>query len=223
MSSQRPVDGLQLPAELLTRAEALLAQGGRRLLGIAGTPGAGKSTVAELLAAALGERAVVVPMDGYHLANRELARLGRAQRKGAPDTFDARGYRALLQRLKTPVAGETVYAPMFNREIEEPIANAIPVHAETQLVISEGNYLLLTQAPWSDVAEVFDECWYVRVDPEERRERLVARHMHFGRSRADAEAWVASTDEPNARLIDGDRARADLVVEWRDEATVGKA
>ena len=207
----------------LQRAEALLAQGGRRLLGIAGTPGAGKSTVAELLAAALGERAVVVPMDGYHLANRELARLGRAQRKGAPDTFDARGYRALLQRLKTPVAGETVYAPMFNREIEEPIANAIPVHAETQLVISEGNYLLLTQAPWSDVAEVFDECWYVRVDPTERRERLVARHMHFGRSRADAEAWVESTDEPNARLIDGDRARADLVVEWRDGATVGKA
>ncbi|MCG7371507.1 nucleoside/nucleotide kinase family protein [Pseudomonas luteola] len=215
-SSQRPVAGLSLPKPIIERAEALLQQGGRRLLGIAGPPGAGKSTVADLLAAELGTRALVVPMDGFHLANRELARLGRAERKGAPDTFDVYGYRALLKRLRHQQADETVYAPSFHRDIEEAIAGSIPVSSEVSLIISEGNYLLLDEGPWQPVAELFDECWYVAVDPDERRTRLIERHMHFGRSREAAQAWVEQTDEPNALRIDQYKDRAHLQIPWSD-------
>lgn len=209
-----------LPAELLARAQALIEQGGRRLLGIAGTPGAGKSTLAQLLADALGEQAVVVPMDGFHLANRELARLGRSARKGAPDTFDVAGYRALLARLKQPQTDEVIYAPLFQREIEESIAGAITVLPQTPLIISEGNYLLLSQGPWAPVAALFDECWFVSLSVEERHSRLMKRHQQFGRSEEAARAWIATTDEPNAQLVERDRRRADLIVEWGSEHRV---
>ena len=203
-----------LPPELLARAQALIDRGGRRLLGIAGTPGSGKSTVAQLLADALGEQAVVVPMDGFHLANRELARLGRAARKGAPDTFDVGGYRTLLARLKQQQQDETIYAPLFQREIEESIAGAITILPQTRLVISEGNYLLLSQGPWASIASLFNECWFVSVSAEERHLRLMQRHQQFGRSEEAARAWIDSTDEPNARLIEQDRNLADLILTW---------
>jgi pantothenate kinase len=105
----------------LERVHGLLASGKRQLLGIVGPPGAGKSTLAQELAQALGDQAVVVPMDGYHLANAELARLQRAGRKGAQDTFDCLGYLSLLRRLKANLPGETVYAPAFDRVLEEPM------------------------------------------------------------------------------------------------------
>lgn len=206
--------GPTLPQDLRQRAERLLNQGGRRLLGLAGTPGAGKSTLAALLAEALGPRAMVVPMDGFHLANAELKRLGRADRKGAPDTFDAFGYRALLTRLRHPAPGEIVYAPAFHREIEEPIAGEIPVEPDVQLIISEGNYLLLDTDPWAPVAALFDECWFVDVPVEEQKRRLIARHMRYGRSLEAAEAWVENTDAPNARLIETSRPRANLILPW---------
>ena len=203
---------IKLPRAALDRIEALLADGRRRILGLAGSPGAGKSTLAEAVAARLPGRAVVVPMDGYHLANVELARLGRAARKGAPDTFDAAGFAALLRRLRDRVAGETVYAPAFRREIEEPVAGAIPVPADVPLVITEGNYLLMADGPWAAVRPLLDEAWFVAVDPALRRTRLLDRHVLFGRSPAEAEAWVTSTDDPNARAIDATRGRADYVV-----------
>src|SRR5213083_3243260 len=121
----------------LARLEDLLADGQRKLLGLVGPPGGGKSTLAQALLAALPGRAVVVPMDGFHLANAELARLGRADRKGAPDTFDSAGYVALLRRLRDP-AEDVVYAPEFRREVEEPFAGAIAVPAEVPLVVTEG-------------------------------------------------------------------------------------
>ncbi|MBT2321556.1 nucleoside/nucleotide kinase family protein [Variovorax paradoxus] len=197
-----------------TRLRALMSEGRRKLLGLVGAPGAGKSTVALALQQFVGERAQVVPMDGFHLANVELARLGRAERKGAPDTFDAAGYAALLQRLRRQRADETVYAPEFRREIEEPVAGAIAVLPQTQLVITEGNYLLLDEEPWAGVAALLDEVWYVEVDDVLREARLVRRHEQFGRSPAAARDWVASTDAPNARRIAATRARAHHVLHW---------
>jgi len=208
------MEAMHLPvlAECIGRVEALLADGGRKLLGLTGPPGGGKSTLAQALLEALPGRAIVVPMDGFHLANAELARLGRADRKGAPDTFDSAGYVALLQRLKAQRAGEVVYAPEFHRDIEEAVAGAIAVPSQVPLVITEGNYLLLDDGPWRDVRPLLDEVWYVDVDDALRRERLVQRHMRFGRSLEAARDWVASTDEPNARRIALTRERADLLL-----------
>jgi pantothenate kinase len=206
-----------IPAEFTARVEAMLARGGRRILGLAGGPGSGKSTLAEALKGLYGERAVVVPMDGYHLANSALQQLGRQGRKGAPDTFDADGYVALLQRLRqAPQTGETVYAPEYRREFEEGIAGAIAVPPEVQLVITEGNYLLMAEGAWAGVKPLLDEAWYVGVDDDLRRERLLARHMRFGRSREDALHWIAVTDEPNAQRIAATRHRADAVFNWAD-------
>ncbi len=199
------------------RVNALKNGGGRKILGIVGPPGCGKSTLAAALLEFLGDDAVAVPMDGYHLANVELARLGRAARKGAEDTFDSAGYVSLLRRLKEQQANEVVYAPEFRREIEEPIANAIPVFPETQLVITEGNYLLLDHGHWAGISELLDEIWYVDIDHSVRRERLVKRHMHFGRSQSAAEDWVANTDEPNAVRIEATKHRADVLFNWEGE------
>ena len=199
------------------RINALRNGGGRKILGIVGPPGCGKSTLAAALLELLGDDAVAVPMDGYHLANVELARLGRAGRKGAEDTFDSAGYVSLLRRLKNQQANEIVYAPEFRREIEEPIANAIPVFPETQLVITEGNYLLLDHGHWAGISDLLDEIWYVDIDHSIRRERLVKRHMHFGRSQSAAEDWVANTDEPNAVRIEATKHRADVLFNWEGE------
>ena len=205
-----------VPAEHLARIRELLKDGGRKLLGLVGPPGSGKSTLALALHQALPEVSQVVPMDGFHLANIELQRLGRADRKGAPDTFDSAGYVALLQRLRHQDVNETIYAPEFRREIEEPIAGAIPVFPQTRLVITEGNYLLLDSGPWADVAAQLDDVWYVEVDDSLRTDRLVQRHEQFGRSRQDAMDWVASTDDRNARLIETTRPKAKLVFRWND-------
>jgi pantothenate kinase len=203
-----------LPDEALQRLRRLADAGARRLLGLVGPPGAGKSTLAAALQAAEPQRSQVVPMDGYHLANTELARLGRAGRKGAPDTFDAAGFAALLRRLRTPVAGETVYAPEYRRELEEGIAGAIAVPAAVPLLIVEGNYLLLDEGGWAPVAALLDEVWYVDVDDALRVQRLEARHRRFGRSADEARAWVQQTDEPNARHIAASRSRAHWCVRW---------
>ncbi|MFF0220452.1 nucleoside/nucleotide kinase family protein [Streptomyces vinaceus] len=200
-------------SELEARARALAATGTRRILGIAGPPGAGKSTLAARLARALGpERAVVVPMDGFHLAQAELERLGRADRKGAPDTFDAAGYAALLARLRSP-APAVVYAPAFDRSLEEPVAGSIPVGPAVRLVITEGNYLLYEEGQWAGLRALLDEVWFLAPDDTLRVRRLVERHVRHGKAPARAEEWVARSDEANARLIAAGRSRADLVVE----------
>lgn len=195
----------------LQSLETLLEDGRRKVLGLVGAPGSGKSTVAAALTRHFGSRAVVVPMDGYHLANVELARLDRAHRKGAEDTFDSAGYVSLLHRVHRQQPGEIVYAPEYRREIEEPIAGAIPVLSDTQLVITEGNYLLLEHGHWAAVRSLLDQAWYVDVDDTLRRQRLVERHIRFGRSREAAVDWVNNTDEPNARLIAATRSKADLI------------
>lgn len=212
--SENDISGLMIDDAIVEAARALTRKRPRALLGLVGAPGAGKSSVSEALLNCLGDAMQVVPMDGYHLSNRELARLGRASRKGAPDTFDSAGYVALLERLRASQPDEIIYAPGFYREIEEPIAASIAVSPQTPLVVTEGNYLLMEQAPWDRVRSLLDEIWYVEVDTELREQWLVERHMRFGRSEADAKAWVAATDRPNAEQIEATRARADRLVGW---------
>ena len=185
--------------------------GGRRLIGIVGPPGAGKSTLAAQLAAPHPDSHIVVPMDGFHLAQRQLLRLGRSARKGAPDTFDVDGYVALLARIRGDHE-RVVYAPFFDRSIEEPIANAIAIEPRHTTVITEGNYLLHTAGGWEQVRPLLDECWYVECDESVRVERLIARHVEHGRARSDAAAWVSAVDQPNAQLIEATRQLADRVV-----------
>lgn len=198
-----------LPHHLTERVEQLLAHGGR-VLGIAGAPGAGKSTLAEAVVAHFGGTAQLLPMDGFHLANQELSRLGRAGRKGAPDTFDVNGYLAALQRVRA--REHDVLVPRFHREVEEAFAGAIRIATSTELVVTEGNYLLLQRPGWADVASMLDESWFVRPDDDVRRQRLVARHIAHGRSPQDAADWVRDVDEPNAVLIASESSPADAVI-----------
>jgi pantothenate kinase len=196
--------------DLVKRATALTEGGRRAVLGIAGAPAAGKTTLAEELVRAL-DAVAHVPMDGFHLADVELERLGARDRKGAPDTFDPLGYAALLRRLRED-EDDVIYAPGFERVIEQPIAGTIPVHRSARLIVSEGNYLLVDDPWWGRVRALFDEVWYADLDHEERLRRLVDRHMRFGKDEARAVEWATGTDEHNAQIILATRERADLII-----------
>ncbi len=188
----------------------------RRIIGIAGCPAAGKSTLAAGLVAEHPDTHVLVPMDGFHLANEHLRRLGRADRKGAPDTFDVDGYVALLERIRTARPDETVYAPRFDRRIEESIAHAIAVVPHHTTVITEGNYLLHDAGGWERVRPLLDECWYVDCNYPARIVRLISRHIEHGRTGTETAAWIRSVDEPNARLIRTKMQTADVIIRSED-------
>ena len=196
---------------LVRRAAALARRPGRAILGLTGPPGVGKSTLAERLVTGLAGDAAYLPMDGFHLAHRVLAELGRVDRKGAPDTFDAAGYVAVLRRLRDPQEG-CVYAPRFDRDIEDSIAGAIPVGPSVPLVITEGNYLLLPDGAWAQVRPLLDEVWYLDLPEPARLRRLIDRHIAFGRDAEQARARAAGSDQRNAALIEASRDQADLVV-----------
>jgi pantothenate kinase len=184
----------------------------RYLLGVAGAPGAGKSTFAEAEARRLGLEgtpAVVLPMDGFHLSQAELVRLGRRDRMGAPDTFDVDAFVATLARLRQPGA---VTAPGFDRTIEEPVPDAIEIGADIGFVIVEGNYLLHDRDGWERVRPLIDRVIFLAPDDALRRARLVARHIAFGKTPAEAEEWVARSDDANAALVAATAHRADDVV-----------
>jgi pantothenate kinase len=184
----------------------------RSLLGIAGAPGAGKSTFAAAERDRLSEEGIptaVLPMDGFHLPQAELVRLGRRERMGAPDTFDVEGFVATLEQLRQP--GE-LSAPGFDRTIEEPVPDAIVIGADIRIVIVEGNYLLHDRDGWERVRPLLDRVIFLEPDDAVRRARLIARHVEFGKSSAEAEAWVARSDDANAALVAATAHLADDVV-----------
>lgn len=210
--------------DLLERTRRLAASSTAPVvIGVAGAPGAGKTTLVESLVSELNkgvpdpehQQFAHVPMDGFHLSDQELTRLGLLGRKGAPETFDVHGYAATLHRLRTPRAA-VVYAPGFERTIEQPIAGVIPVCPSATTVLTEGNYLLLDRPEWQQVRDQCTEIWYCEQEDELRIQRLIQRHIHFGKTRADAEAWVHTVDEKNAQLIRSTRGKADLVVTLED-------
>ncbi len=183
----------------------------RGVLGICGAPGAGKSTLAAQLASRIGEAAVVVPMDGFHLHDDELGRLALSERKGAPETFDVAGYVALLGRMRTE-EGSTVYAPGFDRDRELAVAGAIAVRPTHRLVVTEGNYLLHDGPGWEAVRPLLDEVWFVEGDEGIRVQRLVERHVAHGKPLELARRWTLSSDQANADLVTRTRGSADVVV-----------
>ncbi|MFD6176470.1 MULTISPECIES: nucleoside/nucleotide kinase family protein [unclassified Isoptericola] len=202
--------------DLVARARRLAVPGERRVLGVVGPPGAGKSTLARAVVEALGPGlAVEVGMDGYHLSNAVLADLGRGDRKGAIDTFDDAGYAALVARLADARPGDPpVYAPVFRREIEEPVAAGVAVASAVPLVVTEGNYLLAPTGAWPRARARMAEVWYLDVPDDVRLARLEERHHAFGKSRDDARRWAHGSDQVNAEAVAATRAAADVVVRW---------
>lgn len=215
MTSPSSPPRVQLGDDLAELIARLPPSEARLLVGISGAPGAGKSTLANAIVAAL-EDAVVAPMDGFHLADVELDRRRLRDRKGAPETFDAWGFAALLGRIRSE-RDHTVMLPSFERGLEQPIAGAIPVPPDCQVVVAEGNYLLLDAPAWRAARAELDLVWHVEAPDGPRRERLVDRHVRFGKSRPEAQAWVTLVDEPNARVVNAAAHHADLIVdlsEW---------
>jgi len=213
IETQRQADTLDL---LAGEAIALVSDTPRAILGITGSPGAGKSTLTNLLLAriraAKGAQWVGhVPMDGFHLADAQLDRLGARSRKGAPDTFDAAGYAHLLKRLKLET-DTPVYVPGFERTLEQPLAAALVVPPTARLVITEGNYLLLDDPQWARARAAIDTVWFVAGEDGPRIRRLVARHIHFGKTSDEARAWVTTTDQRNSALVSTTLGKADRVI-----------
>jgi pantothenate kinase len=210
---------LLTPTEQISKLISTLKQreavsGERQMVGIIGAPGTGKTTFAEYLVEQLPpQSSVIVPMDGFHLANVILDGTALQNRKGAIDTFDAYGYVSLLDRIRR-ADGDVVYAPTYRRGLEEPIAASIAVLPTARFVITEGNYLLSPDKPWNRIPDILDETWFVEVNQQTRVERLIARHEKFGMSHAAAVVWANSTDETNARYVERTKSRADISVAW---------
>jgi pantothenate kinase len=199
--------------QALTRANEIIKKTDKRvIIGVVGKPGAGKSTLTSYLIDNLPKNSVsLVPMDGYHLSNQQLSRLGLADKKGALNTFDADGYIALVKRINNE-SDKDIYFPVFHREIEESYSADGVVLAKTKLVLTEGNYLLFDQAGWEKVLPELTETWYVNIDDKLRIDRLVKRHEFYGKNRQAAIAWANGSDEANAKIVEATSIRADIVI-----------
>ena len=186
--------------------------GKRLMIGVAGPPAAGKSTLAELLVDRLNENAgthaALVPMDGYHLDNDELDRRNLRDRKGAPQTFDAEGFVALVEQISQ--SNEAVSYATFDRTNDCTVPDSASVSAETNVVVVEGNYLLLNTHPWSELNAIFDLSIFIRPSIRTLEERLIERWLNYGFDRAAAENKASGNDIPNARTILDSSIQADL-------------
>ena len=187
---------------LFEQIQSLLdGQSARTIIGIVGKPGAGKSTVVEEIAKRFDSNTVsIIPMDGFHLSNEELISLGRRERKGAPDTFDVEGFTSLIKKVKIDYNIDHRF-PIFHREIEASVDNEGIVPKESRVVVIEGNYLFSTDHNWGGIYSLLNHTWFIEIDDEVRVERLIARHVRYGKTPAEAEAWSRGSDETNARFI----------------------
>jgi pantothenate kinase len=203
--------------ELIDGVAALVEQADRRVvLGLAGAPAAGKSTLATTLVRAVNDRhgpdgAAYLPLDGFHLSNAQLERFGRQDRKGAPDTFDVWGYGALLQRIMQGTECD-IYVPDYDRKLHEPVAARLVIRPTTRLIVTEGNYLASDDSGWPAAREFMNELWYVDTPDEVREARLAARQMAGGRGEQEAWAWVIGNDRPNGELVKRTRGNCSRVV-----------
>jgi pantothenate kinase len=154
-------------------------------------------------------------MDGYHLSDAELYRQDLLHLKGSPLTFDAFGFKRLLAAISSQTV-DPVYAPSFDRLIEQPIAGSIAVLPSHDVVVVEGNYLLLHDPAWLGAREYLDEVWHVEIDDAVRIDRLIARHEEFGKTPEDARHWVDTVDGPNGKLIQSRAHTANRLVELSD-------
>jgi Panthothenate kinase len=205
----------RLAKQIIEQSRRVPLAEGPYIVGISGSPGAGKTTLAKAITAELLRHEVAaayVPMDGFHLADVQLERLGLLSKKGSISTFDAAGYVNLIKRIKHP-DGFTVYAPNFERDLEQPIAGAIPVFPDTNVVITEGNYLLCPDEPWVQIRTLASQIWHYQTPTVLRQKRLVARHVESGKSLQEATQWVQNVDELNAQLIEEWAPAASLIIQ----------
>ena len=217
-ASQGMAKGKNVSIDLRNAAGQLIQKDGRHFLAIAGAPGSGKSSTAKDLWQWLEKtqpgRSAILPMDGFHFDDAVLHERGRHPWKGAPDTFDVGGLRSTLKRLRDP--GEAAVAvPVFDRELEISRGSARIIQPEAKLIIVEGNYLLLDQAPWSELADCFDFSVMIDVPEAELRHRLHRRWVHFGLDEETITHKLDENDLPNGRMIINNSRKADLVIRQR--------
>ena len=198
--------------DAIARVSELLNSPNRFILGIVGKPGVGKSTFTQFLSEHIASESIsILPMDGFHMSNEKLIEFGRRDRKGAPDTFDVDNFAKSLADVRAG-HGSDIRFPIFKREIEASIPDAGLIPAQAKLVIVEGNYLLHDDFGWEKIGDYLDETWFLDLDDELRMQRLIARHIQYGKTPEAANEWSRGTDEVNARLIEQSRSRATFTV-----------
>ena len=207
-----PLISLTSLEEVVSRAKSLM-DGERKIVGLIGKPGAGKSTLSAQLIQQLGDQAAILNMDGYHLSNETLIELGKRDTKGAPDTFDPVSLIALLKRVKNETEAEHPF-PIFHREIEASVQDEGVVRKSARVIVIEGNYLFSREHGWDGLFELLDYTWFIEVDDQIRIPRLIARHIEFGKTPEEAEAWVRRSDDSNAKFIDSTAGRASNIIKF---------
>jgi pantothenate kinase len=213
--AQQMVSAPEITLDALVARLLAYPEGARRIVAIAGAPGSGKSTTAERLVHTLNTvsrgRAALLPMDGYHYDDAVLRDMGRHAWKGAPDTFDVGGLRSLLGRLRARDE-ETVAVPVFDRAIEIARAGGRLIPQSAEIIVAEGNYLLLSRTPWDSLAPFFDLRVLIAVSEDVLRERLGARWVRYGLTPEGIRAKLEENDMPNGRVVVDESAGADVIL-----------